>query len=96
MLVLSPHEHMKPWWNSKNVYLFRGEFEICLMHFVNDCKFQMNFEVVVLEIGLDVSQNSKVVIVKKYDTTIPRDIQVRKSENGCNIVFNSCIPFWNI
>jgi hypothetical protein len=65
MLVLSPRGHMKPWWNSKNVYLFHGEFEICLMHFVDNYKLQMNFEVVVLEIGLNVSQNSEVIIVKK-------------------------------
>jgi hypothetical protein len=71
MLVLSPRGHNKPWWNSKNVYLFRGEFKICPMHFVDNYKLQMNFEVVVLEITLYVSQNLEVIIVKKIGRNHP-------------------------
>jgi hypothetical protein len=65
------------------------------MHFVDDYKFRMNIEVIIIQIGLDVSQNLEVVIVKKQDATNPHKIQIYKSENGHNAVFKSCIPFWN-
>jgi hypothetical protein len=55
ILVWSPQGQRKPWWNSKNVYLFHGEFGICPMHFVDHYKLWMNFEVVVFKIWLDVS-----------------------------------------
>jgi hypothetical protein len=42
------------------------------------------------------SQNKKVVIVKKEDTTISCKILVHKFENGCNIVIHFCIPLWNV
>ncbi len=79
---------------SKKVYLFIREFRICAVHIINNNKLWVNFEVIVFQIGLDVSQNPKVVIVKK-DGFILCNIFVRKSENGGNVVINSCIPLGN-
>jgi len=46
-------------WNfggvSKKVYFFIGEFGICAMHTIDDNKLRVNFEVIILQVGLDVS-----------------------------------------
>jgi len=66
-----------------------------MMHIVDNHKLQVNFEVVILQVGLDVFQNTKVIIIKKEDTTIPCKILVYEFGNGCNIVVNFCIPLGN-
>ncbi len=95
MSILSSCGCKKPWWNSKNVCFSIWEFKICAVHTIDDYKLRVNFEVIVLHVGLDVSQNLEVVIVKKEDATIPYKILVYKSENGGNIVVNFCIPLGN-
>jgi hypothetical protein len=50
---------------SKKVYLFIKVFRICAVHTLEDNKLRINFEVIVLQVGLDLSQNLKVIIVKK-------------------------------
>jgi hypothetical protein len=49
---------------------------------VRDCKLWMNFELIVFQVGFDVSKNPEVIIIKKKDETIPCKILVRKSKNG--------------
>ncbi len=49
----------------KKVYIFIEEFRIYVMHIVDDNKLQVNFEVIILWVGLDVFQNLEVVIIKK-------------------------------
>jgi len=65
------------------------------MHIINNNKFLVNFEIIVLQVGLDVSQNPKAIIGKKKDASTPCKILVCKSENGDNIVVNYCIPLGN-
>jgi hypothetical protein len=50
---------------ANKVYLFIGEFKICAVHAIDNNKLQVNFEVIVFQVGLDVFQIPKVVIVKK-------------------------------
>jgi hypothetical protein len=55
----------------------------------------MNFEVIVLHVGLDVFQNSEMVIIIKEDGSILCKIFVCKTKNGDNIVVHSYIPLGN-
>jgi len=63
---------------------------MCAVHTVDNYKLWMNFELIVLQVQLDVFQNPKVVIIKKEGGTIPCKIIVRKSKNGDNIIVNFC------
>jgi hypothetical protein len=53
---------MKPWWNSKNICFFIWEFKISVVY-VDDYKLIVNFEIIVLHVGLDVFQKLEVVII---------------------------------
>ncbi len=70
----------------KKVYLFRGEFKTCAVQIVDDCKLRVNFEVIVLQIGFDVSQNAEVIIIKQENGSILCKILVYKTKNGDNIL----------
>jgi hypothetical protein len=80
----------------KKVYLLSKEFKICAVHAIDNSKLRVNFEVIVLQVGLDISQNMEVVMLKQEDKSIPCKIHVYKTKNGNNIVVHSCIPFGNI
>jgi hypothetical protein len=80
----------------KKVYLLRREFNTCAVHIVDDYKHGVNFEVIVLQVGLDVFQDLEVIIIKQEDRSIPCKIFVYKTKNGNNIVVHSCIPLGNI
>jgi hypothetical protein len=80
----------------KKVYLLSKEFKICAVHAVDNSKLRVNFEVIVLQVGLDISQNMEVIIIKQEDKSIPCKIHVYKTKNGNNIVVHSCIPLGNI
>jgi hypothetical protein len=67
-----------------------------VVQIVHDFKLPMYFEVIVLHVGLDVSQNVEVIIIEQEDESIPCKILVCKIEYGNNIVFHSCIPLGDI
>jgi hypothetical protein len=80
----------------KKVYLLSKEFRICVVHAINDSKLRMGFEVIVFQVGLDISHNMEVDIIKQEDKSIPCKILVYKTKNGNNVIVHSYIPHGNI
>ncbi len=39
----------------KKVYVLRKEFKICVVHAVDNSKLRVNFDVIILQVGLDIS-----------------------------------------
>jgi len=67
------------------------------MHFVDNYKLQMNFEVVALHIGLDDYQNPEVIIVKKKGCNHPSrntSSQIRKWTQHCSQLLHSILECW--
>jgi hypothetical protein len=90
MLVHGVHANTKSLHGiQKKVYLLSKEFKICAVPVIDNSKFQVNFEVIVLQVGLGIFQNMEVVIIKQEDKSIPCKIHVYKTKNGNNIVVHS-------
>jgi hypothetical protein len=94
MLVLSSCGHKKPWSFKKHLPFYWGIRDLCGAYYWRQ-QISSEFWNYILQVGLDVSQNLKVVIIKKKDGSILCNILVCKSENGDNVIINFYIPLGN-
>jgi hypothetical protein len=56
----------------KKVYLFSKEFKISVVHAIDNNKLRVNFEAIVLQVGLDISQNMEVIMIKQEDKSLAK------------------------